>query len=436
MGAVSGLLSCGSPVRVGLDAQSLLRHNKLQGAFPEAPFFLTSCHQYVTTSFEMTRFREPYTLLKRKTKAGKVVYYYRLADDPQRIQHSTGCRTIGDAKRFCDAKVQPRRANAEQTLRSYLDPYFVWETCPHVRRLVDEGKAIGRRHAHEQRRILELYIWEDAIAERPVRELTRGDLVDFRDRVRASKGPAVANKAVGALKTALQEGVYREELDRNPALKIGAVKYEKKIRGTFLPVELQALFPGDPPGPWPDLAAYTCFLLAWANGMRRGELYALRWRHLDLDARILRVDEAWKGGEEIGAPKWGHRREEALSAAAAVSLVALRADGIHTAPDDLVFGAEDGAMRSEQWWRDCFASAMATVKVGKDTGIDARARRLTPHAFRHTINTQLLNEGMDAEKVRAMLGWTNESTQKGYTHRTGADLREGAAAVDRILGRK
>jgi integrase len=37
--------------------------------------------------------------------------------------------------------------------------------------------------------------------------------------------------------------------------------------------------------------------------MRRGELYALRWRHVDLEAKILHVDEAWKGGEEIGAPK-------------------------------------------------------------------------------------------------------------------------------------
>jgi integrase len=241
------------------------------------------------------------------------------------------------------------------------------------------------------------------------------------------------NKTVAALRAALQEGFYREELTVNPALEIGELMYQKNERGTFLPAELQALFAVDPPGPWRDLQAFVCFLLAWANGLRRGELLVLRWRHVDLETKILRVDDAWKGGEEIGAPKWGHRREEALSAAAVTALEALREDSIHTLPDDLVFCEDDGSMHSEQWWRDCFADAMAAVKVGKDKGIDVRARRLTPHSFRHTINTQLLDDGVDPEKIRATLGWTNMATQKGYTHFKADHLREPAAVVDKFL---
>jgi integrase len=235
------------------------------------------------------------------------------------------------------------------------------------------------------------------------------------------------------LKAALQEGVYREELEKNPALKIGALKYQKMERGIFLPAELLALFTGDPPGPWRDLQARACFLLAWSCGMRRGELYALRWRHVDLDSRILHVDEAWKGGAEIGTPKWGRRREEPLAEAAIAALRAVLDDSVHALPDDLIFGDDAGEMRSEQWWRDCFEEAMADVKIGEDVGIDIRARRLSPHSFRHTINTQLLNNGIDAGKIRDMLGWTNESTQVGYTHRKGEDLRENANMVDRFL---
>jgi predicted transposase YbfD/YdcC len=96
-------------------------------------------------------------------------------------------------------------------------------------------------------------------------------------------------------------------------------------------------------------------------------------------------------------------------------------------------GTPPGTMRSEQWCRDCFEEAMAAVKVGKNTGIDARAHRLTPQLFRHTINTQLLDESVDAEKIRATLGWTNMATQKGHTHFKAEHLREPARVVDRFL---
>jgi hypothetical protein len=32
-----------------------------------------------------------------------------------------------------------------KTLRQFLDPYYIWETCPHAKRLVAERKQITRR---------------------------------------------------------------------------------------------------------------------------------------------------------------------------------------------------------------------------------------------------------------------------------------------------
>lgn len=381
-------------------------------------------------------YRDPFTIYKVPRSRGGYVWYYRLGSDPKRTGHSTGCQNKADAKRFVEKLLLEKPRGEGQTLRTFLDPYYVWETCPHARRLVAERKQITRRHVANQRRLLELHVFTDRLAQVHILELRRGDIIDFRDRLAKERGPRTVNKTIAALRAALQEGFYREELPANPALEIGELGYEKRERGTFLPAELQALFAVDPPGPWRDLQAFTCFLLAWANGLRRGELYALRWRHVDLERKILHVDEAWKGGEEIGAPKWGHRREEALSAAAARALEALRADQVRTAPDDLVFADDGGSMRSEQWWRDCFAGAMAAVKIGKDQGIDVRARRLTPHCFRHTINTQLLDEGVDPAKIQATLGWTNVSTQKGYTHFKADHLREPARVVDEFLSNR
>jgi integrase len=383
------------------------------------------------------RFREPFTLLKRKRRGGGFIWYYRLSSDPKRVAHSTGTSNKGLARSLVDKMLtQEEPAEAGQTLRQFIEPYYVWDTCPHVRRLSAEGKQIGHAHVLNCRRLLERNVFKDAIADRQLLELRRADFIDFRDRLALVRGPRTVNSTMAVLKAALQEGEYREEIPKNPALKIGSLQYQKRERGVFLQAELLALFGGDPPGPWRDLQARTCFLLAWSCGMRRGELYALRWRHIDLETRILRVDEAWKGGEEIGAPKWGRRREAPLAAAVVTSLQELRDDSLHTLPDDLIFCEDSGEMRSEQWWRDCFAEAMAAVKVGEDVGIDVRARHLSPHSFRHTINTQLLNEEIDPGKIRDMLGWTNISTQDGYTHRRGEDLRESADVVDRFLGKK
>lgn len=103
----------------------------------------------------MPRYKVPYTLLKHPTKAG-IVWYYRLADDPKRTPHSTGIRGTDVNRKYAVEFVErllAKRARAAAaasgpagTLWEYLDRYFVWETCPHVARLLAEKKTISRRY--------------------------------------------------------------------------------------------------------------------------------------------------------------------------------------------------------------------------------------------------------------------------------------------------
>ena len=51
-----------------------------------------------------------------------------------------------------------------------------------------------------------------------------------------------ANRIIGVLKTCLKEGVFREELNRDPTLGIGNMKHEQKERGIFTAKELRGLF--------------------------------------------------------------------------------------------------------------------------------------------------------------------------------------------------
>jgi len=77
-----------------------------------------------------------------------------------------------------------------------------------------------------------------------------------------------------------------------------------QVRGVFPESELHSLF-ATIPRPRGDLQGYGVLLLAATCGLRRGEVLALRWRHLDLEKTLPGVEEARKYRISTGGLKWG-----------------------------------------------------------------------------------------------------------------------------------
>ena len=75
----------------------------------------------------------------------------------------------------------------------------------------------------------------------------RGDILDLRDRILAQVGTATANKAISAVKAVFSEALFREEIDRDPGSRIGAINYQRTKKGIFSASELTRLF-SDVPG--------------------------------------------------------------------------------------------------------------------------------------------------------------------------------------------
>ena len=250
-------------------------------------------------------------------------WYYRLPG--MKGYKSTGTRDHHDAVLFTQEKMKsaelpgPRRA---PLLKEYSADFFVWDRCPHCRKLREEGGQITKRYAHGQRLLLKKYLLTDRIADKQLSAITRADVLDYRSRLAALLGSKVntANKALAVLKTILKEALFREDLTRDPTVGVGNLKEQRKEAGIFTTAELLALFPLEGLGPWADLQTKTCFLVAATTGMRRGEILALRWKHIDFEARLVRIDEAWKSRDETGTPKWGHKRVVSLPDVTAVAL--------------------------------------------------------------------------------------------------------------------
>ena len=345
-------------------------------------------------------------VIKKKLKRG-YSYYVRWAGE--KTAHATGCRTRRDAEEWARERLGAVQTNV--TVREYLEPYFTPE-CPHVQRLRGEGKSIGDTYIDDQRGRIKLHIFPDLLSNIHVSDLRRADVLDFRQRlIKKGVGPRTINRVIGILKIAFREGVYREELERNPADGIGNITYEEKEPGVFSTEELSRIFESNP-GIWRDSVEYTCFLLAAASGLRRGELLALTWGQIDFDRSRIRIDRAMKSrdGSEIGKPKWGRTRETYLVPQSEEALRELRNQSDHVLPDGLVFGYPDGTIRLEKWWGGAFKKAMINA------GIDAKARNLTPHSFRHSCATLLAEAQQDPRRIREALGWTGEIVADRYIH--------------------
>lgn len=179
------------------------------------------------------------------------------------------------------------------------------------------------------------------------------------------------------------------------------------------------------------------FVLALTSGMRRGELLALRWDHIDLERGTLQVRgtlQRTKDGLQIGPPKTdASRRQVALTRTA---VEALKRHRSRQAEERLRMGAE---------WRDpslVFASEVGgPVEPGnlvrrsywpllKKAGLP-RARF---HDLRHSAATLMLGEGVHPKVVSEMLGHSKVAiTLDVYSHVLPMMQEQAVKALDDIL---
>ena len=134
-------------------------------------------------------------------------------------------------------------------------------------------------------------------------------------------------------------------------------------------------------------------LITWAieTAMRRGEIAAMRWEHLDRRARVLLIPET----------KTGTPRRVPLSTAALAVL-----DGLPRRLDGKVWGMRPDSI------------SQAFERVCKAAGVEG----LTFHDLRHEATSRLFEKGLGLMEVASITGHKTMQMLKRYTHLRAEDL--------------
>jgi integrase len=233
------------------------------------------------------------------------------------------------------------------------------------------------------------------------------------------------------LSAALVRAVEQQIIARNPteAFKKRLPKIEPKPMKTLSPEQSARLLEaiGHTRTYWPTM-------LALAAGMRRGEIFALRWKHVDLDRGSLCVMESLEqtrsGGLRFKSPKSDRTRVITLPAFAIEELRRLRREqaeellslGVRQCGETLVCARADGEPLQPQSLTHQFTRLISRVPD---------IPRVRFHDLRHSHATQLLLAGVHPKVAQERLGHASITTTIDlYSHVTETMQTDAAARLD------
>lgn len=365
--------------------------------------------------------------------------------DEQTKQYRRASTTVRGSR--ADAERRSRELAMQRDHGVFVDPSRL-TVQEYLTDWVNAREAQGLKPSTIQgyRGVCQRYVYP-SIGSLPLQKLTpihMDRLYSHLRKVGSGRGPVSERTLLSVhriLNAAFVRAVKMRQLTNNPCAAVETPRPQKKEMSALAEQEVVQMLTmlkssGDP-------LLYSVVVVAVTTGMRRGEILALRWSDIDLDARVLTVRRSLTGpikgkGPQFTEPKTAKsRRTIALPEQTIAELRAHRSRqgaqrlllGVAYQDTGLVFAEADGMPLnpnkvSSRW-----------LEFRRENDVRVRF-----HDLRHTHATLMLKDGVPLKVVSDRLGHsTAVLTLDTYSHvlpgmdaaaaeRFGKILREASSA--------
>ncbi|ACB75219.1 tyrosine-type recombinase/integrase [Opitutus terrae] len=272
-------------------------------------------------------------------------------------------------------------------------------------------------------------------AERDISQISKTDIVTYRDEVLTRTSIATANKSLKYLRVALG-AAYKDGLTQdNAASKVDAIRRrddERKQRRPFTLGELKAIL-ANASAEWRGL-----ILFGFYTGQRLSDIANLTWQNLDLEREVIRFVTG----------KTGRQMEIPIAAPLLAHIETMPASDDPSAPlfpeSSSVAAGESADSRLSQHFYDLLVAAgLAKARrrdKQRDEGAPAhgRSRRRTVHeisfhSLRHTATSLLKNAGVSEAVAMDIIGHDSEAISRHYTHIETKAKRKALAKLPKLF---
>jgi integrase len=371
------------------------------------------------------------SITRRGKKSWRIKY--DLPRDPETQERRIAYKTVRGTRK--DAEREKRRLMTAVDKGVHVDPSALTVAAYMDQWLADVAPASVSPKSLEQYRSLSRIQIKPHLGTLQLQKLRPADIAAWHQAL-GKTGISVRSiqHAHGVLRTALAHAAAVEILERNVATFIRppkTVRTEVEILNAEQIADALRKLEGHP--------IYPIAAVAIGTGARRGEIAALRWSDIDLDAATVRIErslEQVKGSVRVKSPKTAAgRRTVTLPAFAVAALRDHRRQtlelrlrlGIGALPGDApAFGNIEGNTITPFYITTSWRRAVRSRGLPK----------ITFHSLRHSHASALIAAGVDVVTVSKRLGHASPAlTLSTYSHLFTNSDDKAAAAIDAALSK-
>ena len=252
------------------------------------------------------------------------------------------------------------------------------------------------------------------LADRDLASLTYLDIRSFLAFLKTREySKSTISRKLACLRSFFKYLVRENILSQNPAAGIATPKKEKRLPSFMNPDEITKLLDAPAKNCWEEKRDKAILEMLYSSGLRVSELAGLNHDDLDFFGALVRVR--------------GKGKKERIVPVGQMAMNALRAYLDMKAPKEIPNAIKRPLFISRIASRLTDRSVRRMIlKYVKRTGL---SKEISPHTFRHSFATHMLDRGADLRSVQELLGHANLSTTQIYTHVTTQRLKDAYATA-------